>query len=543
MWLASGQSNMDHPVGGWNIIPNSAVDNYKEEILDTDFPQIRLLRVPKFPSPVEVVDLKRGEWQVAGKESVANFSAIGWFFAKKLISDLNVPIGVIDASWGGTPIRSWLDRESLKHFKDSVKIIPVPKNFNKEEWNKIAVSSFENNWIQRLKISYSSNELTKMITDSSFNDSYWDEISLPIKRNEKIVWLRKRIIIPQKDSDQSLQLSLGFFNRQSHVFINGIELGYFQYPQPLKTEIPPDLIKPGENLLTVRLAQPFGDVQVFGDETQFYITNPKGSFHINLNNGWKISSNLEPVGKPEKSYQNESAFLFNGMIAPLIPFGIKGFIWYQGESDAGRPFLYEKMFKRLITDWRQHWQSGNLPFLFFQISNTELSHHFETFDDSRCLIRIAQQKALALPNTGMVVCLDIGDPYDVHAKNKKVFGERLALQAEEKVYGRKVVSDGPVAKSFRIENDQIIVTFKTETSLTLDSYNGFNGFEVAGADHRFFPAVIKIKNKQIFLSSPTVKNPVNARYAWRNNPKCTLYNSAGLPAAPFSTKFLTNRNK
>jgi sialate O-acetylesterase len=196
------------------------------------------------------------------------------------------------------------------------------------------------------------------------------------------------------------------------------------------------------------------------------------------------------------------------------------------------------MFKQLISDWRQRWQKMNLPFLFIQTSNIELSHHFETFNDSRSLLRIAQQKALTLPNTGMVVSLDIGNPYDVHPKNKKEFAKRLALQAEEKVYGMKVVSDGPEAESFRVEDNTIMVKFKTEGKLTVNSEEGFNGFEIAGTDKQYCPAKIKLTGNQVIISSPHVKNPIVARYAWRNNPKCTLYNSAGLPASPFNTKFL-----
>jgi sialate O-acetylesterase len=479
-----------------------------------------------------------GEWKTASAESVAGFSAIGWFFAKKLNAGLNIPIGIIHASWGGTAIRTWLDRESLELFIDSINLPPVPQNFNPEEWEKTAAASIEKHRVRRNQISYPKKGLAEQITMSGYDDSAWAEIGFPFEKNSNVAWLRKKIVIPDKIVNQPLQLSLRFLNRQSQVFFNETELGYFQYPEPVKTEIPHEIIKPGENLLTIRLAQPFGAVEIMGEKEQFFITNTNGSFYKNLEEGWKINSGLEPVNAAEESFQNNPAFLFNGMVAPVIPYGIKGFIWFQGESDAGRPFLYEKMFQQLITDWRRRWQLGNLPFLFIQVSNIELSHHFEDFDDSRCLIRLAQQKALELPNTGMVVSADIGDPYDVHPKNKKEFAERLVVQAEKKAYGKKVIADSPLAKSFQVKNKRIIVKLKTEGKPIIKGKEDLNGFEIAGADNQYFPAKVRLKGSRIFISSPKIKNPTAARYAWRNNPKCSLYNAAGLPAAPFSTRFL-----
>ena len=542
VWFASGQSNMDHPVQGWDVIPNSAIGNYKEELQNANSPEIRLFSVPKFPSPVEQNNLIGGEWQMASTESVSGFSAIGWFFAKKLNADLNVPIGIIQASWGGTAIRTWLDRQSMELFRDSITLPHLPENFNEAEWEETAISSIKKDRVRRNQISYPTERLIAKIMDAGYNDSDWIVTDFPFEKNSNVVWFRKKINIPNEDSTQPFQLSLGFLNRQSQVFFNGNELGYFQYPKPVRIEIPQKIIRPGGNVLTIRLAQPFGAVQTLGEKDQFYIANTDDSFHINLAEDWKMNSELEPVNGAEESFQNNPAFLFNGMVAPVIPFGIKGFIWYQGESDAGRPFLYENMFRQLIIDWRQRWQMGDLPFLFIQISNIEHSHHFENYNDSWCLLRTAQQKALALPNTGMVVSVDIGDPYDVHPKNKKEFAERLALQAEEKVYGKKVVSDGPLAKSFSVKDNAIVVKFKMEGKLTVNSDKGFNNFEVAGADNQYYPAEIKLSGNQIVLSSPEIKNPLTARYAWRTNPKCTLYNSPRLPAAPFNTKYLKNES-
>ncbi len=537
VWLASGQSNMEHPVQGWEWIPHSEVDNFEEELQDTRYPEIRLFEVPKFPSPVKQDDLTGGEWQTASPESVAGFSSIGWFFAKKLNTDLNIPIGIINSSWGGTAIRTWLDRESLELFKDSISLPAKPYNFNQTAWQEIALSSIEKHRIRRNQVSYPDKGLKETITGNDYDDSSWQSVNFPNENNsfENVVWFRKKIIIPEDNINQPLHLSLGFLNRQSQIFLNGTELGYYQYPKPISIDIPGNILRPGENDLTIRIAQPFGKVQIFGNKDSFFITNSKGSFLLNIAENWKANASLEYINEVEESFQNNPAYLFNGMIAPIIPYGIKGFIWYQGESDTGRPYLYEKLFQQLITSWRQKWSLGDLAFLFIQISNIELSHNFESSNDSWCQLRLAQQKALSLPNTGMVVSFDIGNPYDIHPKNKKKFAERLALQAEEKLYGKNVISDGPVAKSFSIIGNTVIVQFNTKGKLKTIDKNILNQFEIEGVDGKYYQARGEIRGNNIFIISPFVKEPISARYAWENNPKFILYNTDELPASQFDT--------
>lgn len=542
VWFASGQSNMTHPVRGWEWIPHSAIENYKDELQDTNYPKIRLFNIPKFTSPIEQDDLIAGEWQMASTSSVEDFSAIAWFFAKKLNTDLNIPIGIIHASWGGTPIRTWLDRPSLELFSHSIDLPPLPKNLDQNEWKETTLSSIEKHRIRRNQISYPPKGLTEKVTNINYDDADWIETDFPFEKTSHVTWFRKKINIPEMYSNQPLQLSLGFLNRQSNVFLNGVELGYFQYPKPVTTEISPTILKQGENILTIRLAQPFGPAQTFGKKDDFFIATSDNAFHCDLSKNWKMNAQLETVNSPEKSFQNNSTFLFNGMVAPIIPFGIKGFIWYQGEADAGHPYLYEKMFKQLILSWRQKWSNHNLPFLFVQTSNTKHSHHFDTNDDSWSLIREVQKEALTLPNTGMAVSIDIGDLYDVHPKNKKDFAERLALQAEEKVYGISLVSDGPLANSYSVKENTIEVNFKTKDNIVIIQSNNNNGFEIAGPDGKYFPARVEFKGNQLILSSPEIDRAINARYAWSNNPVCTLFNSSGLPGAPFNTLFLEEKN-
>lgn len=538
VWFASGQSNMEHPIQGWEWIPHSAIYHSSAEIEDSNYPDIRLFLVPKYPSPIEQKDLQTGKWEVASPKSVAGFSSIAWFFGKELHTKLKVPIGIINSSWGGTPIQTWLSRESLQSFKDSVAISAVPENFNFKEWSEKVMDSIEKNRLRRNQISYPPADLLDAITNPDFDDSSWKSINLLDQSNHfgNIVWLRKKIVVSPLFVRQQLELSMGFLNRQSQVFFNGKEIGYFLYPQPAKVEIPIELVYSGENILTIRLAQPFGVSQVFGSQEQFSISNSDHSFTRNLTKDWKVNDLLEKIIPMVESYQNSPAFLYNGMVAPLIQFGMKGFIWYQGESDAGHPMLYEKMFQQLIIDWRKLWKQGNLPFLYFQTSNIELSHYADQKSDSWCLLREAQQKALSLPNTRMAVSVDIGDQYDVHPKNKQEFGHRLVLQALKIAYHQDVIAEGPVYNSFKINGDTVIVQLNSkDITRKNENQHGLCSLEICGKDGIYHAAKTYLRTNKIYLFSEKVKNPVAVRYAWTNNPKCCLFNSAGLPLAPFRT--------
>lgn len=536
VWFASGQSNMEHPVVGWEYIPHSAVNRSEKEIVDSDYPEIRLFSVPKFPSPVKQNDLQEGSWKVAGPQSVAGFSSVAWFFSKELQKKLKVPIGIIDSSWGGTPIQTWMSRESLEPFKASVKGTDAPEKFEQNVWCEKVSASIEMNRIRRNRISYPLVGLPEKINSPDFDDSSWKLVDLLDENCHfgPIVWFRKRVLIPESFTRNLPELSLGFLNRQSQVFFNGAELGYFLYPQPVKVQIPRQLVRKGENILSIRLAQPWSGTHALGKREQFYVVDPSGGSSQNLAEGWRANDRLELVMPAAESFQNNPAFLYNGMVAPLIPYAIKGFIWYQGESNAGEAGLYGQMFEQLIVNWRTLWKNENLPFLFVQTSNIELSHEFEKKSDTWCLLREAQQKALSLPLTGMVVSLDIGDPYDVHPKNKQDFGHRLALQAFKIAYHQHVIADGPVYESVAIKGDTLVVRLKKSSCrLFGGDQKNLSGFEIAGNDGMFKEAKALLKNNLIFVFSEDVKQPLAVRYAWTNNPKCSLFNAEGLPMGPF----------
>ncbi len=535
VWFASGQSNMEHPMKGWEFIPHSAVRNSEKEIADSNYPEIRLFQVPKYPSPIEQEDLHGGNWEVASPQSVAGFSSTAWFFAKEIYKKLKVPIGIIHGSWGGTSIQPWMSRKSLEPYKEQVRIPELPQTFDLREWTGKVSESLEKNLTRRNQISYPAPGLIEKYSSPDFDDSSWDTINLPNSQNKfgNILWLRKTVDIQRNIANNDFELSLGFLNRQSQVFINGIEVGYFLYPQPVKIKITASLLRPGENVITVRVAQPFGNSQVTGEARQFWLKCPQSGFSLNLTSNWKVNDQLEQVIPATESYQGNPTFLYNGMVAPVIPYALKGFIWYQGESNAGEPELYEKLFQQLITDWRKLWNQGDLPFLFVQASNINLTHRFDQRDDSWCLLREAQQKALKLPKTGMVVSLDMGDQYDVHPKNKKEFAHRLVLQALKVAYNQKVTADGPFIESYKIKNDTIVLMLDEPIKEYKKLYSSsLTGFEIR--DNGAFAQVkALLKDGYIQVLYPTRKFPIELYYMWTNNPQCSIFNNSGLPMAPF----------
>ncbi|MEQ8810687.1 MAG: sialate O-acetylesterase [Imperialibacter sp.] len=535
VWFASGQSNMEHPMAGWSWIPRSEVKDYEKEIADIDYSNIRLFNVPKMPMPVAAADFEASAWEMPSVESVARFSSIAWFFAKELNRELDVPIGIIHSSWGGTPIRSWMSPESMVIFKDSIDIPPAATAFDKDEWMGKVTESMTNNLARRMAISFPRAGEVEAYASVGYDASSWSSIN-PLDTDVvfgNVVWLRKGFQVPEKLVGHPLRISLGFLGRESRIFLNGAELDLFSYPQPVLVDIPADLVNAGENVLTVRLAQPFGAPKFFGDEMSFFIENSNRSFSINLAREWLLKNDFDDDFGPAKNFHNSPSSLFNGMVAPATPYGIKGFIWYQGESNASRPELYAQMFPELIRNWRTHWGLGDLPFLFVQLSNLELTHEFHEANSSWSNLRAAQRNTLTLANTGMVVSLDIGNPYNIHPANKQDFGYRLALQALDIAYDKPVVANGPSHTSFSVEGKTVVVRFGEVIKHRKNVVGLGASFEVAGEDGKFVKATGKVKGSSLHISSTEVSLPKAIRFGWSNNPEYYIINKAGLPASPF----------
>lgn len=541
VWICSGQSNMEMPLAGWGKILNS-----EKEIVEAKYPNIRLLQADHITSNFPINDAKvaNGGWQECSPKYVAEFSSTAYFFAREVYEKTKIPIGLIHTSWGGTIAEAWTSAESLKKMTDfSAAVDKIQKSAK----NPSTVSYEEKlqNWVKMTTekdSGYQAGE-TKWALAETTN---WKSMTLPtlwedaaLKNFDGIVWFTKKVNIPENWKTNGAKLNLGTIDDNDITFVNGVKVGEtVGYNVGRTYTIPASLLKTGENTITVRVFDSGGGGGIYGDAKDLSLTN-NTTEKISLAGDWKYKVGVDFKNVEAKPYEengpNRPTVLYNAMIHPYLQFSIKGAIWYQGESNADRAYQYRELFPTMIKDWRQKWGQGDFPFYFVQLANF-MQVDNTPVESAWAELREAQQKTLALPNTGMATIIDIGDAKDIHPKNKQEVGRRLALIALAKTYGKKINYSGPVYQSNKVEGKQIRLTFgNTENGLKAADGAALNGFAIAGADKKFYWAKASIEGNQIIVRSDQVANPVAVRYAWGNNPVCNLVSNDGLPASPFRT--------
>ena len=543
VWICSGQSNMEMPLEGWG-----KVQNYKQEIQTADYPNIRLLQVEKETNSVPVADIKvrGGGWQACSPQTVAEFSAVAYFFGRNLHQNLNVPIGLINTSWGGTIAETWTSGESLVTMPDFKDAVEQVKNRSSKEGQIALYQKQMTEWDKKVAImdhGYE-NKLPVWALQRT-KDEDWKTMKVPgviqnqgLKDFHGIVWFRKEVNIPAEWNGKDLILNLGPIDDNDITFFNGVEIGHTEgYSINRTYKIPARLVKKGEAVIAVRVFDTGGDGGINGPSENVYIQAKSGERQV-LAGDWKYNKSLElneMPAMPENTFANPNfpTLLYNAMLHPLIPYAIRGAIWYQGESNADRSYQYRELFPLMINDWRNKWKR-DFPFYFVQLANfTKLQTEPE--ESAWAELREAQFNTLRLENTGMAVTIDIGEANDIHPKNKQEVGRRLALAARSLTYGEKVVYSGPLYQSYKIEGNKIRIKFN-HTDGGLKAKDGaLKGFTIAGVDHKFHWADAVIDGDDVIVYSTDVTFPIAVRYAWANNPICNLFNGAGLPASPFRT--------
>ena len=535
VWLCAGQSNMEHQMKLHAV-------KYPEEIANADYTEIRQFKVPNVTNLVSPQnDLQGGLWKWADSTNVKDFSAVAYFFAKDLYEKYHVPIGIINASWGGIPIEAMMSEKSLQSF---------PNIFATVEKNKDTAYVNETNRKAFAAISSMPRPEDKGMTEKWFEPSYtpkeWHRIAVPgfwedegAKGLNGVVWFRREIDVPASMTRVPAKVFLGRIVDADELYINGIKVGTtgYMYPQR-RYPVPGGVLKPGKNLFVVRVTNNFGKGGFVPDKPYELIA---GNDTINLTGYWqyKVGSINTPhhsFGSFGISLQNQPTALYNSMIAPLVDYTIKGFAWYQGESNADRPNEYAKLQPAMISDWRSKWQEGNLPFLFVQLPGF-MDYNYLPSESQWAMFREAQAKSLSLPNTAMAVAIDIGEWNDIHPDRKKEVGDRLALGAEKIAYDEKIIYSGPLYKSQVIQGSKIIISFtNTGSGLTTNDKQAPAEFAIAGADKKFVWAQATIDGDKIIVSNDDVPDPKYVRYAWADDPvNPNLINKEGLPAAPFRT--------
>lgn len=542
VWICSGQSNM--------VLPMERVkERYGADIAQANYPAIRNFFIPTLTNlQGPQADLPSGKWVVANPQDVLTFSAVAYFFAKNIYDKYQVPIGLINASVGGTPIEAWISEQGLQNFPNL--LATIQHNKDTSYINTLARQA-RSGPPPRASEDKGMAESPKW-SDPTYVPKNWRNINVPgfwedqgIKDLNGVVWYRKEIEVPASMCGVEANLYLGRIVDADFAYVNGQQVGNitYQYP-PRRYKVPAGVLKPGKNLLVVRVINQGGKGGFVPDKPYFLSANGQ---QVDLKGDWqyRVGEVYAPAGFGPGGgggggivAQNQPSALFNAMAAPLVNYAAKGFLWYQGESNAGTPETYYSFLPALIRDWRKQWNLGELPFLYVQLANF-MEINYLPSESNWAVLRDAQFKALAVPNTGMAVAIDLGEWNDIHPLNKKDLGYRLSLAAQKLAYGdQNVVYSGPQFERYRIEGDKIRLYFKhTGSGLISKDGEPLASFAIAGANRRFVWAKAEIQaDNTVLVSHPQVGQPLYVRYAWADNPiEANLSNREGLPASPFRT--------
>tara|TARA_B110000090_G_scaffold197221_1_gene234911 strand:+ start:66 stop:2066 length:2001 start_codon:yes stop_codon:yes gene_type:complete len=554
VWLASGQSNMEMTLRGWP--PNDIIDNSEEEIQKADYAEVRMFTVQKQLS-LNPRGTFKGSWKVSSPETAGEFSASAYFFARRLHKTLKVPIGIIHSSWGGTPVEAWTSNEQVKKTGDFDRILNTISSVDPQKetsdwfskWKSIAIPVGDKQWDQLV------------VYDSEFkqvdyDDSQWNQVYLPGQFDaitqvdfDGVMWFRKTVHIRDLRSDYTLEIEA--IDDMDLIYINGNKVGGFagaNYSNSKRAyKVSKRLLNKGANTIAIRAIDIGGPGTFKGP---MLLSSDSGS-KISLTGYWSYrmaaeiyKGKLYLYGTEHLNLKDKAAIfkvnpklptvLFNAMIHPLIPYTIKGAIWYQGEENVGRAEQYKQLFPAMISDWRERW-NYDFPFYFVQIAPFQYPREKKTALDQSQKLREAQRSTLNTINTGMVVTMDIGNFNNIHPSNKQAVGKRLAGLALANEYGKQLVASGPLFKSIKRRGEILVVNFD-EIGSGLISKGALRGFEIAGLDMIYKVAEANIINNTIELSASTVSNPKYARYGWSDQAVPCLFNREGLPASSFTSE-------
>ncbi len=536
VWLASGQSNMELTMARLKPL-------YADLMADADYPQIRYFNVPdryNFAQPLE--DLEGGNWISISPETIGSVSGVAFFFARELHRTQDVPIGIVNAALGGSPVAAWISEPALKKFPraydelQKFKDQAFVKRLAEDDQERIAA------WHEKARKQDAGTKGDDYLwADPDLDTDDWKTLDVPgywpLEEDgpvNGIVWARTQVEIPPELAGQPARLEVGRIVDADITFVNGTQVGStgYQYP-PRRYTIPAGVLKAGSNTLAVRISSEQGRGGfVFDKPYELEV----GDKLIDLKGEWRyrVATQMPPLAPPTFIRWKPTG-LYNGMIAPLTNVPFTGTIWYQGESNTYAPDEYAVMFPAMITDWRKQWGRPDLPFLFVQLANfMEPKDQPDASNWART--REAQLKTLALPHTAMAVAIDVGEWNDIHPLNKKAVGERLAAAARHEVYGEELVYSGPLYKDMQTKGNKIVLSFEHVNGGLVAKDGELQEFAIAGKDGKFVWANAEIRGDKIVVWGDAVADPVAVRYAWADNPEnANLYNKAGFPASPFRT--------
>ena len=560
VWFCSGQSNMEMPMSGWP--PVDTIMHSSESIAAASIPEIRLFIVQRKVSGVPL-DECTGRWEVCSPESVKPFSATAFFFGRKLYSELKEPVGLIESAWGGTPSEAWTSADALEGAGEFTRDLTAMSE------SAAGVAKYRQ-WLEghkQMKIKPAGDDQwadldfgDSKLASAEYDDTAWPVMKLPgqfepvLGEIDGAVWFRKTVELPGETAGRDLILSLGPIDDMDITCFNGNRVGAIEKGGFWQTQrsyrIPGYLVMEGKNTIAVRVLDTQGGGGINGAPGSMKIMSGDGKSVISdIGGDWKYQPVAELDGdrfflfdfanndfsnhkRPETPGPYSPSTLFNGMVNPVLNYRIKGAIWYQGEANVGRSEQYEKIFPVMIENWRDKWQISDFPFYFVQIAPWIYSGLDST---NSVLLREAQARSLSVPETGMVVTLDIATVMNIHPPYKTEVGERLANLALANDYGKNVVAVGPVLKSISFDGSLARISFSNAESGLVSTSEQIPEFEIAGTDGKFIKAAAMISGDEVLVSSPEITEPKAVRYCWRNGATGSLFSKEGLPASQFNT--------
>ena len=535
VWLCSGQSNME-----WSV---KQADNYLKEKKNANFPQIRHFYVEHEVTMTPEIDLKSGEWKVASEETVGDFTAVGFFFAREIYKKLNIPVGLLHASWGGSQVEGWISKEGMAT-SDELKIYAqnLPNNWTDADAmqdKKLRKQLFKTDFIPTL-------EDEKKYVVEGYDFSKWHNGGSPLGQWDwKGIWsfrgngfMARNVEFSAGMASKETVLGLGIQDAQNEIYVNGKLVSEGIIKGVRKITIPANTWKAGNNALVVKSGKMIDPawygLGLMGTNEDLFLSAE--SEKISLVDGWRLMPSFADKHEYVHSSNNIGTTIYNGMIAPIVPFAIHGTLWYQGETNAARAYQYRQSFPLMINDWRKKW-NDDFSFYFVQLSiygGYQNSNQGSNWAE----LREAQTMTLSLPKTGMAVTTDVGNPNDIHPTNKQDVGHRLAIIALKKDYGQDIVFSSPMYENVAFGANNATISFKNVGGglMVKDKFGYLKGFEIAGEDKVFHYAKAEITGDKVVVIHPKNQKPVAVRYAWADSPiDANLFNVEGLPANSFRT--------
>ncbi len=538
VWLASGQSNMQTTMA-------RVEERFPNAIRKASHPLLRQFTVPRvmtFTEPQE--DLNGGEWQLTTPHTVPQHSATAYFFGRKIMQEENVPVGILSSNFGGSPAECWMNLQALESYPEAYQRALSLQDEKHLQALKDADAKDGNAWYSELNAGDKGSKAAPPWQDPAIDHSEWSTLNVPglwedqgLEAMAGIVWFRKVVDLPADFDGGEGFLRLGTIVDADVAYINGVEVGRtgYQYP-PRRYSVKKGVLKPGKNTIALRI-QVNNKRGEFIPEKPYYLE--AGGKKYSLTGSWHYKiGNVMASTPPALRFTpwNEPLGCFNAMLAPLFNLKIKGVIWYQGESNTGKPAEYATLFPHLIRHWREKFDQGDFPFIFVQLANY-MKAEPEPSESTWAELRFSQFKSLSEPNTAMAVAIDVGEWNDLHPLDKKSVGERLALAAQALAYDRDIVYSGPLLKSAKRKKNKVVLNFTHIGSGLLANGEGLGGFAIAGEDGKFVWAQAEISGKKVIVWHPQISEPQKVRYAWANTPEdANLYNKEGLPASPFEVE-------